>query len=112
MHSPVCALLFALLGALYIAISLPLIRGRVKPNHWYGFRTPRTLSDPEVWYAANRVAGRDLALAGASMVAFALGTLVVSPWVSPPVVTAANLAVMLAALAAAVAHSFLELYRM
>jgi uncharacterized membrane protein len=45
-------------GILLIALSLPLIQGRVPPNAWYGFRVPKTLNDPEVWYLANAYAGR------------------------------------------------------
>jgi uncharacterized membrane protein len=47
-----------------IAISIPLIMGLVPPNGFYGFRTPKTLSSPEIWYPANRVSGIYLALAG------------------------------------------------
>jgi uncharacterized membrane protein len=47
-----------------IAASIPLILEKVGPNRYYGFRTPKTLSSPEIWYAANRIAGRDLVIAG------------------------------------------------
>jgi hypothetical protein len=52
-------LLFSL-GAslLLIALSIPMIMGRVKPNGWYGFRTPLTLDHPEIWYPVNRYAGK------------------------------------------------------
>ena len=42
---------------LVLVLSLPMILGRVPPNSAYGFRTPKTLSSPEVWYPANRAAG-------------------------------------------------------
>ena len=45
--------LFLGIGALMIAVSIPLILGRVPPNRWYGFRVRRTLEDEHVWYAAN-----------------------------------------------------------
>jgi uncharacterized membrane protein len=48
--------LFLFNGAVLIAMSLPLILGKVPPNPWYGFRVGRTLKDPAVWYAANRYA--------------------------------------------------------
>ena len=51
-------------GALLALISVPLIKGRVPPNHWYGFRVRRTLSDPAVWYPANRHAGWRMLAAG------------------------------------------------
>jgi uncharacterized membrane protein len=47
-----------------IAASIPLILEKVGPNRYYGFRTAKTLSSPEIWYAANRIAGRDLVIAG------------------------------------------------
>lgn len=56
-------------GLLIAALSLPLWLGKVKPNRFYGFRTPRVTSDPRVWYSVNRVAGRDLCLAGIAMAA-------------------------------------------
>ena len=34
-----------------------MILDKVPPNGVYGFRTPKTLSSPEVWYPANRAAG-------------------------------------------------------
>jgi hypothetical protein len=41
-----------------IALSIPLILGRVPPNRWYGFRVRRTLERPEIWYPANRYSGQ------------------------------------------------------
>ena len=46
-------ILFLVGGAILIGISIPLIQGRVGPNHWYGFRVRRTLEDPDVWYRVN-----------------------------------------------------------
>jgi uncharacterized membrane protein len=50
-----------------IAFSVPLILGKVPPNMWYGFRTPTTLSSPDIWYRANRASGIYFAIAGAVM---------------------------------------------
>jgi hypothetical protein len=60
-------LLMVGVGLLLCALSLPLWLGKVKPNAYYGFRTPRVKLDPRVWYPVNRVAGRDLFLAGLAM---------------------------------------------
>ena len=57
---------FLLSGTLVIVLGVPLIRGRVRPNPWYGFRVRRTLEDPEVWYPANRYAARWLIGAAAA----------------------------------------------
>ena len=51
-------LLFIGMGILLIALAIPLIQGRVKPNWYYGFRTPRTVNDPDLWYPANAYAGK------------------------------------------------------
>lgn len=45
---------------LLIGFSIPLIMKKVKPNPWYGFRVPKTLNNPEIWYPANAYAGRAL----------------------------------------------------
>lgn len=42
---------------LVLALFIPLVLGKVPPNNAYGFRTPKTLSSPDIWYPANRVAG-------------------------------------------------------
>lgn len=58
------SLLFGGVGLLFIALSIPLIQERVPPNAIYGFRTAKSLSDPKVWYAINRISGCDLLIAG------------------------------------------------
>ncbi len=47
-------------GLLFMLLSRPMIKRRVKPNRWYGFRTPKTLSSPAIWYPANEFSGRRL----------------------------------------------------
>ena len=44
-------LLFSLVGVLYVGLGVPLLRGRVRSNQWYGHRTRKTLSDEKIWYA-------------------------------------------------------------
>jgi len=51
-------LFFVGLSLLVIGLSIPMIRGRVKPNAWYGLRVSYTLDNPELWYLANRYAGK------------------------------------------------------
>jgi hypothetical protein len=51
-------------GLLLALVSLPLINNKVKPNYFYGYRNRRTLSNPEIWYAANHYAGTQLFAAG------------------------------------------------
>jgi hypothetical protein len=46
MISPIISsLLFAVVGIMFVALSIPLIQERVPPNGSYGFRTRKTLSD-------------------------------------------------------------------
>ncbi len=59
-------------GLLLIALGVPLLQGQMPPNSWYGFRTRKTLSDEKIWYAVNRVAGKDMILAGAVIIVSAL----------------------------------------
>ena len=68
-------LLFAAAGLLFVALGVPLRLGRVRPNFWYGCRTHQTLSDERVWYAVNRVTGRDMIVGGVVIFAAALAAL-------------------------------------
>jgi hypothetical protein len=45
------------LPILMAALALPMLLGKIPPNPIYGFRTAKTLSSPDIWYAANRIAG-------------------------------------------------------
>ena len=69
----VLMMLFAGSGVLLALIAIPMIRRKIKPNAWYGFRTPQTLRDPDVWYDANEYAGRRLFWAGIWCAVVALG---------------------------------------
>lgn len=73
----ILVLTFLFEGALFALVSLPLIRGRVPRNPLYGFRTPKTLSSDDIWYPANRYAGRALFRAGLATLA---GSLVLLPF--------------------------------
>jgi hypothetical protein len=64
MRPVILALLYGLAGLVFIAIGIPLAVERVPPYHWYGFRSAKTFSIQTIWYAANRVAGIDLIIAG------------------------------------------------
>ena len=66
------SLLFAAVGLLLAALAVPLLRRRIRPNGWYGLRTPATLADEAVWYEANARSGRDLVLLGLFLLSLAL----------------------------------------
>jgi len=57
------------LGLLFIALSVPLILGKVPPNQFYGYRTKKVLSNPDIWYPVNRYGGWALLWAGVVTVA-------------------------------------------
>ena len=52
-----------LVGLLFIMIGNVL--GKVRPNHWLGYRTPWTLADVRVWDRTHRFAGWLFVIAGA-----------------------------------------------
>ena len=60
------------IGILMILLAIPLTLRKVKPNIWYGFRTPKTLSDEGIWYEANEYAGKALLVASGIIVIAAL----------------------------------------
>ena len=47
-----------------VALSIPMLLRRVKPNPWYGFRTRKSLANEQVWYEVNAHAGKQLLIAG------------------------------------------------
>ena len=59
-------------GLLLALLALPMIAGKVPPNSLYGFRTPSTVSNPELWYPVNRCAGKWLLFNGLATVIAAL----------------------------------------
>ena len=65
--------LFLGVSLLLTGLSVPLIRGWVKPNYWYGFRFPLTLTNPDIWYPANRYGGWLLLIYSLVLGAVALG---------------------------------------
>lgn len=57
-------LIFEVSALLTIAGGLPLKRRKIKPNWFYGFRTPATLKDEALWYDVNEKTGKDLVVLG------------------------------------------------
>ena len=49
-------IVFVITGLLMIGLSIPMMRGRVSPNKWYGFRNGATLENLDIWYPANAYA--------------------------------------------------------
>lgn len=72
-------LLFAGVSLLFMALAIPMMARRVRPNWWYGLRTIHTLRDDRVWYEANARSGRALFVLASFL--FVLAVMNVSPWV-------------------------------
>lgn len=51
----------------FVGLVIPLILRRVPPNRFYGFRTPKTMGDSEIWYPVNRLTGIWLVCEGAAL---------------------------------------------
>lgn len=59
--------IFIMLGIgniVLMAIALPLVMHRIKPNRLYGIRTALTLRNETVWYQVNRFWGRGMIASG------------------------------------------------
>ena len=44
----------------FIALSIPLVLQKVRPNCYYGVRTRKTMTNDAVWYKANKFFGTGL----------------------------------------------------
>ncbi len=60
MEEMILNIVIGVTALLLVGLSIPLIRGRVRPNWFYGFRTPSTVHDEQLWYEVNARTGRDL----------------------------------------------------
>jgi len=59
-------------GILFIAISLPLLRGSIPMNRFYGFRISRAFTSDVNWYAINKYGAKVLILWSIVMIASGL----------------------------------------
>ena len=94
-----------------LALAVPLILEKVPPNNTYGFRTSKTLSAPEIWYPANRVAGWFMVSAAAVSLCFNLALWWAFPAWPPEKATPWMTGGTLIPLAIAVIASFIYLRR-
>jgi hypothetical protein len=69
------SLIFAGAGILLSGVGIPLMLGKVPPNSFYGCRTTTTLANPQIWYEANRISGKDFLISGAITFAASLAML-------------------------------------
>jgi len=69
-HVPVSRVVPALVGGLLLVIGN--VMPRMRPNWWFGVRTPWTLSSDRVWARTHRLAGFSMAAAGVVTIVSAL----------------------------------------
>lgn len=106
------SLLFALVGLMFVGLSIPLILERIPPNRYYGFRTAKTLSEPKIWYEVNRISGNDLLVAGALITLSSLTMLLIAQSWKPEHVVVSLLSVMVLSLMGVAWHGFKASRRM
>lgn len=73
------------MGIVFVAVGYPLWHDKIKPNSLYGFRIPATLKNPDAWYRANRVTGRDISYMGYGALVLAALLLLLQPPMSAAV---------------------------
>ena len=93
----------------FVAMWIPCSQGWVRPNRLYGFRTRKTLQDPDVWYPTNRVAGywgiaTGIVAAGVSISTFLAG-------LGIPAAALVNLVPFMVGIVGTLTHGFLVIRR-
>lgn len=78
MSLEISAVLFILSGLLLVIAGIPMSRGKVKRNAWYGFRMPITQKSDEMWYPTNSYAGKGLVIVGLIVIVTSLFSLLLS----------------------------------
>jgi uncharacterized membrane protein len=58
-----------LTGLILTGVSIPLARGQVRRNGFYGFRFPMSFQSDEAWFAINRFGGQRLIVWSRPMIA-------------------------------------------
>lgn len=102
--------LYIVLGILTIILALPLITRKIKPNWLYGFRTPTTLANADLWYDINAYFGRWLLGVG---VVFLIASIVLAqvPGISVDAYAIGATVIIVGGLALGIALSFQRISR-
>ena len=113
MSAGIVALLYSLVGLLFVGIGIPMALRCVPPNSWYGFRTPKTFSDVSIWYEANRVGGIDLIVGGIVISILAIGLYLIRIYLMPQLrMELWTFGAFVVTMVAVAGHSFWALHRM
>ena len=99
-------------GMLIVLLAIPMILGKIRPNRLYGFRTRKTLSDPDIWYLANRAAGSAMVVAGLAMMIVAGCLMLLWKDISLNALSLIHLALWTVAIGSMVVLSFQALSRL
>jgi len=78
MDNFILILIFVLAGFMEVILGFPLLFEKIKPNWFYGFRTPKTMSNKDIWYKSNKYLGRDFIIAGIILIIGSLFLLIPS----------------------------------
>ncbi len=108
---PTRTILWPLAGIVFVVIGIPFILHIVPPNQMSGFRVDKTLSNERIWYAANRVMGIDLLIAGTVILGTTIATRIFLRD-EKRLADGINLAVFITSLGGAAVHSFWALDRL
>lgn len=65
MTARILALVGVLIALVTIVLSVPLYRGEIAMNHWYGIRVPWAFESEAMWYKVNRIGGKIGIICGA-----------------------------------------------
>jgi hypothetical protein len=65
--------MFLFSSLLLMALSIPMIKGKIPPNGLYGFRVRKTMENPDIWYRVNKYSGKWLLAIGLVMAVAATG---------------------------------------
>jgi uncharacterized membrane protein len=103
---------FTAVGLLIAGVAVPLVMGFVPAQPPVRLSLMKTLSDERIWYAANRVAGWDLLVAGLIIAAASLAVIAWGSGLTAATRMLVNVAVTVGALGLAVAHSAVALGRL
>lgn len=103
---------YAFVGLLLAGLSIPLILRRVPPNHFYGFRVPKTINNPDIWYEINAYAGQRLLVAGLIMAVVATGLNAFAPNLGIDLYSTILVGVTCVSLVVGIGQSFYKLSKM
>src|SRR5258706_9540414 len=105
------ALTYMATGIVFCLVSVPLIKGKVPRNHWYGFRVPKTLRSDSVWYPVNAYSGKCLYVSGLIIAAGSLLLVPLGLFLAPESIATIGFLVLMVSITWALLKSFAYLRR-